>query len=141
MLDLVRRPYGERSVGVLRLLRAVIDTLHDAPRMVRGRLSTLVLLTVLVWLLEVAAVAVAVPGLGADLSRLTTAMLSVLSGVSSGATALTPGFGESLARDVADLGDAAGVGVYRLAIVLPVLALGAAGSAAHLRTRRLGTGA
>ena len=126
MLHIVRRPSGERSVGVLRLLRTALATLQEAPAMLRGRVPTLVLLSALIWASEVAVVAIAISGSGLDATGLSTAVLSLLATVSSGATALMPAAGEQLADALRDIGGVvADVGLYRVTLVLPLLVAGA----------------
>lgn len=136
MLHLVRRPSGERTIPLLHALRIALDTLHDAPRLLRGRMATLVVLTVLVWATEVAVVSVAVPGAGDGLREIATAMLSVLSTVSSGGTALWPSSGDALRDALAEGGlSGADVDLYRLALVLFALVAGPVGAAQHLLRR------
>lgn len=135
MLHLVRRPSGERSVTVLRFLRAVLAMLQEAPAMLRGRVPSLILLSTLIWAAEVAVVSVAVPGVDLGLSRLSTGILSLLAGVSSGATALMPGSGERLMESLGEFGGTADVDLYRLCLVLPVLLTGAWATGAYLPWR------
>ena len=135
MLHLVRRPFGERSVTALRLLRATLATLHEAPNLLRGRVLTLLLLTALVWCAELAVVSIAVPGADAQLSQLSTSVLSLLSGISSGATPLMPGSSDRLVDSLRELGRAPEVGLYRLSLLLPMLIGGAAAAALYLRGR------
>ena len=130
MLHLVRRPYGERSVTALRWMRAALSMLHEAPSLVRNRLPTLALLSVIVWAAEVAVISIALPGIDLRLSELSTAMLALLSSVSTGATPLMPGFGEDLADALGSLALSADVGVYRAALAL-FSVVGAAWAASH----------
>jgi hypothetical protein len=145
MLHIVRRPFGERSVGVLRALRAALATLQEAPRMLRGRLPSLVLLSVLIWAAEVGAVAIAISGSGLDATGLSTAVLSLLATVSAGATAIMSSAGEQLSDALQELGGVfSDVGLYRLALVLPLLVAAAWSAAAYLpwrgRRRLIGSG-
>jgi hypothetical protein len=135
MLHLVRRPFGERSVGTLRLLRAALSMLHEAPAMLRGRLPSLLLLSVLIWAMEIAVVAVAVSGSGLGATGLSTAVLSLLASISSGATAIMPAAGEQLTDAIAQLGGVAEVGLYRLCLVIGLLAAGAAAGLRYLPWR------
>ncbi len=141
MLHIVRRPFGERSVPALRLLRATLATLHEAPAMLRGRLPTLVLLSAVIWTCEVIAVSIAIPGAGAGLSDLSSALLSLLSSISSGATALMPSFGDRLAEALGELGRVPDVGVYRTCLAVSLLVAGAVAAGYYVpwrarRTRR-----
>ena len=88
----------------------------------RGRLPTLLLLSVVIWALEVAVVGVAIPGVGAGLSELAPAMLALLSGLSAGATPLMPGSGDRLVEVLTDFGVTADVGIYRACLVVPAVA-------------------
>ena len=135
MLHLVRRPFGERSVGALRLLRAALYALQEAPAMLRGRLPSLLLLSAAIWAAEVSVVAVAVSGSGLGATGLSTAVLSLLSSVSSGATAIMASSGDRLAEALTQLGGVADVGIYRLCLVLPLAVAGAWAAARYLPWR------
>jgi hypothetical protein len=135
MLHLVRRPYGERSVPALRLMRGALATLEEAPAMVRGRLPSLLLLTVLIWAAEVAVVSVVIPGIDLGLTGLSTSVLSVLAGVSSGATALMPDSGARLVEALEEIGNPARVDLYRACLVAPVLVAGAWAASLYLPWR------
>ena len=135
MLHIVRRPFGERSVPVLRALRVTLDILHEAPNLLRGRVLTLLLLSAMIWGSEIAVVSIAVPGAAEGVSELSTALLSLLSGVSSGASPLMPVSSDRLAEALTDLGSAPDVGVYRLCLVLPMLIAGAAAAITYLPRR------
>jgi hypothetical protein len=135
MLHLVRRPYGERTVPVLRVLRGVLAALEEAPRMVRGRFGTLLVLSAAIWLAEVVAVAIALPGLGTEVSRISSAMLSLLASLSSGATPIMSASGDRMSDALADAGLSPDVDLYRLVLVLPVLIAATAAAAAYLPWR------
>jgi len=133
MLHLVRRPFGERSVGALKLMRGALSMLQEAPAMLRGRLPSLLLLSVFIWVTEVSVIAVALASADLGPTGLSTAVLSLLASVSSGATALMASSGDRLAEA---LGGVAGIGLYRLCLVLPLLAGGAWAAALYLPRRR-----
>lgn len=135
MLHIVRRPFGERSVPVLRALRGTLDTLHEAPGLLRGRVLTLLLLSVMIWGLEIAVVSIAVPGVTEGVSELSTAMLSLLSGVSSGAPPISPASSDRLVEALTEFGTAPDVGAYRLVLLLPMLLAGAAAAITYLPWR------
>ena len=130
MLHLVRRPYGERSVTALRWMRAALAMLHEAPSLVRNRLPTLLLLSVIVWSAEVAVISIALPGIDLRLSELSTAMLALLSSVSTGTTPLMSGFGNGLADALGTLALPPDVDLYRAALALFSL-VGAAWATSH----------
>ena len=137
MLHVLRREGSERDVKALVALRQVLATIRPAPDLLRGRAATLVLLSVLIWGAEVAAVSVAVPGIGAELSQLSTGLLSLLSSVSSGATALFPSSGERLSEALVRVGTGSGdVSAYRAVLTITPLIAGTIGGVAYLR--RLG---
>jgi hypothetical protein len=139
MLHITRRRTGERGVQAMRLLRAALTTLRPAPELVRGKLSTIAVLSVAIWAVEVAVVALAIPGVGAEVSQLSTAMLSLLSSISSGATALFAASEHRLLSALADFGEYPDVGIYRLTLTLPALVAGAVAGASYLmwfRARR-----
>jgi hypothetical protein len=143
MLHIVRRPFGERSVSVLRALRATLAALEEAPRMLSGRLPSLLLLTVLIWGAEVGVVAIAVSGSGLDATGLSTAVLSLLATVSAGVTAIMASAGQQLSDALQELGGVfSNVGLYRLALVLPLLVAAVWSGGAYLpwRGRRPLTG-
>jgi hypothetical protein len=117
---------------VLRLMRSALAALEEAPRMLRGRLASLLALTVLAWCAEVAVAAVAIPALGTELGGLSASILSMLAGVSSGATALMPTSGERMAEA---LGISGGVEVYRACLVIPALVAGAWAASLYLPWR------
>lgn len=135
MLHIVRRPFGEGSVPVLRALRGTLDTLHAAPGLLRGRVLTLLLLTALIWGMEVLVVALAIPEAAGGVAELTRAMLSLISGVSAGAAPIFTGSEDRLIEALRDLGATGAVGVYRLVLVLPLLVAGAAAAATYLPWR------
>lgn len=135
MLHIVRRPFGPRSVTALRFLRGTLATLHEAPALIRGRVLTLSLLTVLIWLCEIAVVSVAIPGAAAELSELSTAVLSLLSGISSGVPPILPAASDRLVESITEFGRGAPeVGVYRLSLVLPMVIGGAVAGLLYLRS-------
>lgn len=138
MLHLVRRPYGPRSVAVLRVLRGGLAALQEAPSMLRGRLPTLIVLSALIWAAEIAAVSLTLPDVGARVSELSSGMLALLATLSSGTTPIMSGAGDRLAEVLADFGYRADVDLYRLTIVLPVLVAGAWATALYVRWRRSG---
>jgi len=135
MLHLVRRPFGERSVTALRLLRATLSTLEQAPSLLRGRAMTLLVLSALIWAAEIAVVSLTVPAAGAALSELSTSLLALLSGVSSGATPLMSSAADGLEDALRAFGQTPDVAAYRLCIVLPLLVGAPAAAAAYLRWR------
>lgn len=143
MLHLVRRPFGEGSVTALRLMRGALATLEEAPTMLRGRLPSLVLLSVLIWTAEVAVVGVAIPELDVGLSGLSTSILSLLAGISSGATALMPDSGSRLVEALADYDGPSNVDLYRACLAVPVLVAAAWAASLYLpwRGRRSPKGA
>jgi hypothetical protein len=131
MLHIVRRRTGERGVRAMRFLRSVLMTLRPAPQLVGGKLSTLVVLSAGIWALEVGVVAVAIPGVGEQVSQVSTAMLSLLSGISSGATVIFTGSADRLQDALVRFGDAPDVGPYRLVLTLPTLIAGTAAGGAY----------
>jgi hypothetical protein len=135
MLHLVRRPGGERSVRLLTVLRGALATLGGGPALLRGRLPTLLLLSLAIWLMELLVVAVAVRGIDVTLAEVSAASLGVLSGVSFAVTALAPGSADGLMDALDGLGPVADVDLYRLALVLPLLLAGAAAGAWYLPGR------
>lgn len=139
MLHLVRRRTSERGVTALVALREVLAVLRPAPERLAGRLPTLLLLSLFVWAAEVAAVSIALPRITADVSQLSTGVLSALASVSSGSTPLMAAFGERLAEALADFGSPADPSAYRQVLVLPALVAAAVAGVAHLRHRREGT--
>jgi hypothetical protein len=135
MLHLLRRSSGERGVASLAALRGILDLLRSAPELLRGRVPTLVLLSILVWAAEVAAVALALPGISANASEVATALLSVLSSVSSGVIALVPDSADRLADALIRFDALAEVRAYRAVLTLPALVAGAIGGTFYLRWR------
>lgn len=122
-LHLVRRSDTPRHVRLVVALERVMVVLDEAPKLLRRRTATLVVLTGLVWLAELAALALAVPVLAADLARLSTALASFLSSLSSGAVALIPG---ALERALGHGQVLAGVDEvrlegYRVVLVVPLI--------------------
>jgi len=138
MLQIVRRPFGERSVLALRLLRGALATLQEAPALVRGKLPTLLLLSAAIWTLEVLVVAVAIPDVALGLSGVSAAMLSLLSSISSGTTALSASFGDRLADALEVLGSTLTTGTYRACLAVSALVAGAVAASYYVpwRTRR-----
>lgn len=138
MLTLVRRPYGERSVSALRVMRGALSVLHEAPGLLRGRLPTLGLLSAGIWIAELAAVSIAIPELDFGISRLAAGMLALFSGLSVGVTPLMASSGDRLADALGTLGSTPDVDLYRACLVVPALVAGALAGFAYLRSRRTG---
>ncbi len=140
MLHVVRRDGGERDLRALSVMRAVLTTLRPVPALLRGRVPTLLLLSAGIWLVEVAAVAIAVPDIGEHLSELSAGLLSVLASVSSGLTPLLPESGERLRETLSRFSSADDVAVYRAVLTVPMLVAGAIGGATYLgwRAKRVG---
>ncbi|MFT4034543.1 MAG: lysylphosphatidylglycerol synthase domain-containing protein [Patulibacter sp.] len=90
MLHLVRRDYGPASVHALRLLRAILDTIDRVPRLVHRRLSALLVMTVLIWSLEFAALGLALDALDTGFQQLAGTMLRALTGVALEAVPIAP---------------------------------------------------
>lgn len=122
-LYLVRRPAVPGGVRLIAGLERILVVLDEAPRLLRRRTPTLVVLTGLVWLAELVALGLAVPVLAHDLVRLSSALASFLSSLSSGSVALLPG---SLERALAtpplleQLSDIQ-LQAYRTVLVVPLL--------------------
>jgi len=138
MLHLVRRPGGERSVQALRFLRGALTTLKDAPALVRGRLPTLVLLSIGVWIAELMTLSVAVSGLDLTLSRLSAATLAVLSGVSFEAPALVSASADGLRDALQRVNSAGAAPAYRAVLVLPLAVAGALAAVRYVPWRARG---
>jgi hypothetical protein len=135
MLHIVRRPFGEGSVGVLRTLRATLSMLEQAVTMLRGRIPTLVLLSTLIWAAELLVVSIAISGLGGGVSRLSAAVLGVLSGVSAGASPLMASSADRLIDALGELGLSPDVELYRGVLVLPALIAGVVAAGLYLPHR------
>lgn len=140
-LYLVRRPAAPGGARLVAGMERVMRILDEAPRLIRRRTPTLVALTAMVWLAELVALRLAVPVLADSLVRLTGALASFLSSLSSGSVALLPdALTEALSR-APQLGSvqAADLRAYRLVLVVPLLwASVAAGGA--IRSALVGAG-
>lgn len=126
MLYLVRRPSRGSGLAVMRACRVVLVTLAQVPRLVAGKLATLLLLSLLVWAFELLALSVAF-GLALNPSQLSSGVLAVVSTVSIGVTAIMAGtegrlldvLGAAVGADAS-----AGADLYRAVLVVPLLVLG-----------------
>ncbi len=122
-LYLVRRPAAPGGAALVAAMERIMVVLDEAPRLMRRRTPTLLVLTALVWLAELAALRLAVPVFADDLTRLTAVLASFLSSLSSGAVALLPGSLErALARPpLLGVLDKSQVSTYRAVLVVPLL--------------------
>ena len=134
MLHLVRRPFGGHSLAALRGMRGTLGMVQQAVAMLRGRISTLLLLSVLIWIAELAVVSVVISGFE-GVSRLSAAVLAVLSGVSAGASPLMSSSADRLVSTMSELGLDPDVNMYRGVLVLPALVAASVAGAMHLRRR------
>lgn len=122
-LYLVRRPATPGGARLITGLDRVMVVLDEAPRLLRRRTPTLVLLTGLVWSAELVALGLALPVLAQNVGRLSVALATFLSSLSSGSVALLPGSLEgALARVplLAQLGNDQ-LQAYRSVLVVPLL--------------------
>lgn len=120
-LYLVRRR-GSGGLRVLRLLEQTLVVLAEAPKVLRRKTASLVLLTVLIWSAELLALALAVPALADGPGRLATGLLTLLSDLASGVIAVAPGSSTGLDPGSAPSDD---VSLYRFVLIVPLLAAGA----------------
>ncbi len=122
-LYLVRRPAVPGGVRLVAGLERVMIVLDEAPRLLRRRTPTLVLLTGLVWSAELVALRLAVPVLADNLIRLAGVLASFLSSLSSGSIALLPGSLERALTGVPLLQvlHSSQLRVYRTVLVVPLL--------------------
>jgi hypothetical protein len=104
--------------------------------MVRGRLASLLVLSIAVWAAEMIALGILVPEAGRTLSEVTATVLSVLAGVTSGLAPLFPASADRAEEVLGDIGVTADLGLYRWALIVPALVAGAAAAAAYLPHRR-----
>lgn len=135
-LHLVRRS-GPGEIRVLAAIERTLLVLTEAPRVLRRRTLTLLLLTVLVWSAELLTLALVVPALADSPQRLAAGLLTLLSELASGAIAVAPGSG----GDLADVPGAKGTGaLYLFVVIFSLLAAGAVAGAVLVgsRARALG---
>lgn len=137
-LYLVRRPAAPGGLRLLAGVERVMVVLDEVPRLLRRRTPTLVVLTGLVWSAELGALALALPALGGDLVRLSGALATFLSSLSSGAIALFPGGSEQALGTwpPGDMLEGLAFEQYRTVLLVPLLWASVAAGVA-LRTRLL----
>lgn len=122
-LYLVRRPAAPGGARLVAVMEQVMVVLAEAPRLMRRRTPTLVVLTGLVWMAELLALRLAVPVLADDVVRLTGVLAAFLSSLSSGTVALLPGSLQRALTKPPLLGalDPDQVSTYRAVLVVPLL--------------------
>jgi hypothetical protein len=83
---IIRRYDSPRTVPFLRMLEKVRRTILEAPRMVRGKMGSLVALTVLIWTCEIGAFAVILAAMGRAIAAAPDSLLKLLSVLVGGKT-------------------------------------------------------
>ncbi len=88
-LLIIRRYDSPRSVGILRVLHAAREAIQTAPYLVRNKLPSLITLTALIWVCEIACFALLLPALTGSISAAAEHLMSFLSAITLGETLLT----------------------------------------------------
>lgn len=76
---IIRRYSSPRTVSLLKGIDMMRRAILEAPRLVRGKMASLLVLTGLIWAAQVACVMIAYPRLGGDVSAASTSLLDFLS--------------------------------------------------------------
>lgn len=124
---IIRRYSSRRTVPVLRLIDLVRRAILEAPRMVHAKVASLVTLTALIWVCEIACFAIAFPGI--TLGTALDSLLNFLSEVTRGETLLGAlGKGEATAFGANAL-------AYLAATQIPLVFLGLAAGFSYAARR------
>lgn len=138
-LYLVRRPAAPGGAGLVAFLARALVVLDEAPQLLRRRTPTLVVLTGLIWLAELAALRLSAPVLADDLLALSRALAGILSSLSSGSIALLPGTVEDAVAVGASELSGDDLARYRTVLLAPLLASSGIAGLLLLRGRWLPT--
>lgn len=85
---IIRRYDSPRTVALLRLIAVVRQSILDAPHLLRGKVPTVLTLTVLIWTADLICFLVAIPALRGSWEAGVTALLGFLSALTEGHTPL-----------------------------------------------------
>lgn len=86
----IRRYSSPRTVPLLQSLELIRRAILEAPRLVRGKVASLIVLTVLIWMAQLGCIVLAYPALGGDWTAASEALLDFLSSLLQSHSPVSP---------------------------------------------------